>query len=289
MRRVCALLLLGVLSSGCFLRQAGKAVGDGFMDAVNAQGPTIAEGVVRGASEGLRKDVLSEETNQKLAGTVNTVSDAALAKVPELREQALGHATQAELRQMAELILATLEARSQRTSKTLMRDMGEGLRQEILNEATRVQLAALVEALGGAARGQTKLMRDDLLSEDTHKQVRVIVNEAMGAVVDGTERIRHQAHEELSFIQKNTAETLLVIAILSGLVIWWVYQQREKNRVLLNLLTQQLYQLSQARTGDAVFDRLKEQASEMGVERQFRQVMAQQGLLESQPAPAPKA
>lgn len=286
--RAWPLLLLPILLPGCALQQAGKALGDGLMQAVNENSESVGKGLVKGAGEGLNEDVLNDVTRGKLTDTVISVEDAALRQLPSARDDLLGDRTQQQMKQLVELMLASMEEHTRRTSHALMVDAGRGLREEILNDKTREQLNLLLVELGKTARGQTNQMRDEMLGESSQKQVKILVDGAMGAVVEGTDKIRRQAHDELSFVQKNTAETLLVIGGLAAAVVLMAWRQREKNKLLLNLMARQLQEMADTPALASTLERLQHQAEQMGVRNQLEDALLLQGMITSKRKPRRK-
>lgn len=285
MRRALFCALSAALFCSCF-QMIGKQLGDGLMQAVNDQAPSIGEGVVKGVGQGVRNDVLTDPTTEKLNKTVNdvvakavatavtTAGETAVTELPKVREQAIGEPTREQLRAMLEELMIVAEARARHTTRGVVRDA----RDEVLSTETEAKLNALLEQLSTTARAQSALMRDDLLGKTTNKQVQVIVEGAMGAVVDGTERIRRQAHEELSFVQRNTAETMLVIGAVAAAIVAFFWRQKEKNRLLLNLLTRQMFELTEESQRKALLDGIRQKAHALGVDAQLKDALAQEGI-----------
>jgi len=268
-----------VLLQGCAFQKMGKELGDGLMQAVNDQSESIGKNVLKGAGEGLREDVLNDATRGKLTDTVLQVESAAVSQLPAVRDELLGPRTEEQLKVLIETLLAAAEARARSTSKGLMVDVGNGLRRDILSAETEARLNQLILEVGNTTRGQTQQMRDDMLGESSQRQVKVMVESAMGAVVDGTDKIRRQAHDELSFVQKNTAETLLVVGGIAAVVMLVVWRQKEKNRLLLQLLARQLQDMADAPSYSATVERLQQQAELLGVKHQLEDALVLQGAV----------
>lgn len=282
-------LVVAVLLQGCALQQAGKSLGDGLLQAVNENSEAIGKNLVKGAGRGLNEDVLNDATRGNLTQTALSVEDAALGRLPAARDELLGGRTQEQTRQLLEQLLKAMDEQTKLTSRRLMADTGRGLREEILNDKTREQLNLLLVELGQTARGQTQQMRDDMLGESSQKQVKVLVDGAMGAVVEGTDKIRRQAHDELSFVQKNTAETLLVVGAVASIVVLVTWRQKEKNRLLLHLMARQLHQIGDAPALASTLERLQQQADQLGVRNQLEDALMLQGMITSKRDPKRKA
>jgi len=274
-------LLAVALCSGCALNKMGKDLGDGLMQAVNESSPSIGENLLKGAGEGLRKDVLNDATRGRITETVTAAGEAAIAQLPEARDKVLNDQTREQLQMMLEALLKQVDKQGRETSRGLLLEAGRGLREDVLNQKTRAELDTMLIELTNTARVQTNQMRDDMLGEATQKHVDVLVRGAMNAVVDGTERIRGQAHAELSFVQRNTAETLLVVGGLAGIVVLFMWRQKEKNRLLLQLLAKQLHDMADAPNYAASVERLQQQAEQMGVRNQLEDAMLLQGMISS--------
>jgi len=272
-------LLLMALGSGCALQKVGKDLGDGLMQAVNDNSATVGQNLLKGAGEGLRNDVLNDATRGRITATVTAAGEAVIAQIPDARDQVLNDKSREQLQLILEALLKSVDEQGRRTSRGLLVEAGRGLREDVLNQKTRAELNTLLIELTNTARVQTNQMRDDMLGEATQKHVDVLVRGAMNAVVDGTERIRTQAHAELSFVQRNTAETFLVVGGVSGVVMLVLWRQREKNRLLLQLLAKQLHDMADAPNYAASVERLEQRAEQMGVRNQLEDAMLLQGMI----------
>ncbi|MDQ3266103.1 MAG: hypothetical protein M3Y59_21020 [Myxococcota bacterium] len=128
--------------------------------------------------------------------------------------------------------------------------------------------------LSTTARSESVLLRDQLLSEATDRHVQVIAATAMKEVVNASEEIRLKAREELSFVQKNANETILLAAVAGSLIAFFIWRQKEKNRLLLNLLMAQIHTNS-ADKEEQILEGLQAQARQLGVTGLLRSVVGQ--------------
>jgi hypothetical protein len=272
---VCAAALAGCATVNP-LEQAGNDFGKGFLASMDKDAPKTVDALVKRVGDDIRTDVLTDETNEKLATTVSAIGAATAAQLPRLRDEALGKATEAELRKILVTLLAVMDAQSKRTVRGMMGEVGTGVERNVLSPGTERRLNEMLESLGATARDQSRLMRDDILSPDTDQQLRIIIATAMDEVVSASERIREKAHAELSFAQRN-ANISIVIACLVGAALAYVtWRQKEKNRVLLELLLAQVHAVSGDREQE-IHARVLEQAKHLGAHGQLRAMLARQG------------
>lgn len=244
--------------------QAGAEFGKGMTDQLNKDAPHTVENIFKSAGESIRGQVLTEETNAKLAEAVEAVGQSATQQLPAVREELVGKATEERLERILLRLLMTLEQRSPRTARGIMGGVADGIHDDVLDERTEQRLNELLKSLGSTARSETALLRDEVLSPQTDAQMRAIVATAMGEVVNASEEIRQKARAELTFWQKNANETLILVAVIGAIIAFFIWRQKEKNRILLNLLMSQVH----TTTGDKereIFGRLEEQANQLGV------------------------
>jgi hypothetical protein len=277
-------LCLGFALAGCATvspwEQAGAEFGKGMSTQLNKDAPPLVENVIKTAGDGLRKDILNPETNQKLAQAtaeaVSAAGDAANAKLPLVRETLTGKQSQEELQRLMLALMTVVESRGKRTARGVMDEVGAGIHDDVLSKQNEARLNEMLVSLGGTARGETARLRDEVLSQQTDKALRVIVATAMDEVVNASEEIRQKAHNELSFVQKNAAESIIAAGIVGALIAYAIWRQKEKNRILLNLLLAQVHNTSKDRE-EEIFGRLEQQAQQLGVLGPLKNALASVG------------
>ena len=285
-RRVAlALACAGLAFGGCAtvnpVEQAGNDFGKGFLTAMDKDAPKTVDTLMKKVGEDLRTTVLTDETNEKLATTVSVLGEATAAQLPKIRDEALGKATEAELRKILVTLMAVMDVQSRRTVRGVMGEVGTGVEGRVLSPETEKRLNEILISLGTTARDQSRLMRDDMLSPDTDKQLRVIVATAMDEVVAASERIREKAHAELSFVQRNANISIVIACAVGVILAYLTWRQKEKNRMLLQLLLAQVHATS-ADLETEIHTKLREQAQQLGVLGPLRAALAKQGKPEQE-------
>lgn len=277
MKRLCLVALW--MLSGCAtvspMEQAGAEFGKGLVSQIDKDGHVTIEALLKTAGDGLRDQVLTDATNQKLAQTVTVLGESTRQQLPAIREELIGAQTEAQLQRTVLALMTLLEARSRRLSRGVMDEVGAGLQEDVLNAATERRLNEMLVTLSTTARAESVLLRDQLLSEATDRHVKVIAATAMQEVVNASEEIRLKAREELSFVQKNANETILLAAVAGSLIAFFIWRQKEKNRLLLNLLMAQIHTNSGDKEAQ-ILDGLRAQAQQLGVTGLLRSVLGKE-------------
>ena len=275
----CATLALAGCATVNPVEQAGNDFGKGFLAAMDKDAPKTVDTLMKKVGEDLRTTVLTDETNEKLATmastTMTALGDATAAQLPKIRDEALGKATEAELRKLLVTLMAVMDAQSRQTVRGMMGEVGTGMEVRVLSPGTERRLNEILASLGTTARDQSRLMRDDMLSPDTDRQLRIIVATAMDEVVAASERIREKAHAELSFVQRNANISIVMAGAVGVILAYLTWRQKEKNRMLLQLLLAQVHATSEDLETE-IHAKLREQAKQLGVLGPLRAVLAKQ-------------
>lgn len=261
------------------LEQAGNDFGKGFLASMDKDAPKTVDALMKKLGDDIRTDVLTDETNEKLAtmasSTVSALGEATASQLPKIRDEALGKATEAELRRLLVTLMAVMNAQSRQAVRGMMGEVGTGVEVKVLSPGTEKRLNEILTSLGTTARDQSRLMRDDMLSPDTDKQLQVIVATAMDEVVAASERIREKAHAELSFVQRNANISIILVCLIGGILAYLAWRQKEKNRMLLELLLAQVHSASEE-LEQVIHEKVHEQARQIGVLRPLKAALAKQ-------------
>lgn len=275
-------LLVGAGCAGTFKdlgAELGQGLGKGLLTSVNADGPKAVTSLLTAAGEGVRTQVLTAETNKQLETAVTAAATAAVTaavgsareQVPGLREELIGKQTEAQLQATLGATLAALlkqlDAQAQLTSRGIIREASLGVEHDLMGLRNQERLNEILASLGKTAQDQTGQLKNQLLTGND-EQVRLIVGSAMKEVVNASEDIRLKAHQELSFVQKNALESVVLATVLGGAVIFLFWRQNQKNRMLLELVMSQLHAGSKEAEND-LLGKVGEKAVALGVERQL--------------------
>ncbi len=273
----------------------GQGLGKGLLNSVNADGPKTVNALVATAGKSVRTDLLNDATNAQLAAAADSAVTAAVkaagrgveAELPGVREQLVGKATEAQLQETLGALLKQLDAQTKLTSRGILREAGLGLENEVLSLKNQARLNEILVSLGKTAADQGELVRNRVLTGDD-EHVKMIVATAMKEVVVASEEIRVKAHEELSFVQRNATESIVFASVLGTVVIFLIWRQNQKNRLLLELVMSQL-QAGSKEERDAVLGQVGERAAALGVERQLFSLKSLEEVFRPKKKAPPKA
>lgn len=280
--------LLGalVLQAGCInFRQVGREMGEGMLDGisasmqdggtpvfhdmgreviegVNEKIPETSRGVMKGVGEGLRQDVLTDHTTERIVATVDAVGDRATARAAQL----------------VDLILAKMSARSEQLSRGFMRGVGEGLGKDVLVEENERKLGQLLGTLTGSAREQ-------LVGQKAREELVSIVKDVLGQATGAVDAERAKLQQDLTVAEGRFREALvgiLVVVLVAGAVgTFLIIQWRRQDR-LVQLLTLQIDRIPDEKARDELKHRIQDLASAGGLEPHLRAQLGKQGLLRQQ-------
>lgn len=272
---VSAVLVLGTGCAGTFKNignDLGAGLGKGLLAQVDTDGPKAVGSLLTAAGDGVRTQVLNDATKKEIAEVVttavNAAGDSAKEQLPQIREQILNAQTNEELRKMLEALLKQLDRQAQLTSRGIIREASYGVEHDLMSMRNQERLNEILASLGRTATDQTTVMKNQLLTGND-EQVKVIVGAAMKEVVNASEEIRQKAHNELSFVQKNATESIVLALGLASIVVGYLWRESARNRRLLEVMMARVQQ-GGAGTGEAqVMQKIEEDAKVMGLERQL--------------------
>jgi hypothetical protein len=267
----------------------GTGLGKGILTQLDTQGPKTVNKLVATAGTTVRSDVLNDATNAQLATAAQTAVNAAVtaagkgveAELPGIREGLVGKQTEAQLQETLTALLKTLDRQAQLTSRDVLRQAGIGLENDVMSLKNQARLNEILTSLGKTAADQGEIVRNRLLTGDD-EHVKMIVATAMKEVVVASEEIRMKAHQELSFVQRNATESIIFASVVGTVVIFLIWRQNQKNRILLELVMSQLKAGPEAE-GNALLGKVEEKAAALGIERQLFSLKALQDRFRPKP------
>ena len=298
------LLTTTILGFGCgMFNDMGSRMGAGL----NEQTDSIGYNLVSGLSSGLADSINQEKIKKLVSSLVTEMAaslDSNLATIDadtlvdkffrSLKENLSDPAFRDSLSGLARSLLASAgEAGNQEVSKIIdslflqldseatSRLIGR-LREELIGTETSEALQRLLqESIANALTDSSAaIIRDRLLGPRTNEAIRAIVDSAMVTIVNRMNNdINPSLQSNVSFIQKNAKELLIIVGVIALGIIGFVWYQRRKYIRISSLMSAQIFEMPNQQSYDELTLRIKENAVATGLEPTLRKILAENGLL----------
>lgn len=290
--------------SGCgMFNDMGSRVGAGLYE----QTDSIGYGLVSGLSTGLADSVNQEKVKKLVNSLVREMAaslDSSLTTIEvervadrlfrSLQDNLSDPAFRDSLSTLAGTILtAAGEAGNQQAGKIIdslfmqldseatSRLMGR-LREELIGAETSAAVQRLLqESIASAITDSSAaLIRERLLGPRTNEAIRAIVDSAMVAIVNRMNNdLNPSLQANISFIQKNARELLIILGLAALGIVAFVWYQRRKYLRISSLISAQIFAMPNQQSYDELTLRIKQNAVESGLEPTLRKILADNGLL----------
>jgi len=260
-----AIVLLAGLLAGCSFGEWGRDFGTGTIEGLGSKADSLGARVVAGAADTLT----AAGTRRRLDSLINDLGLALSRQAGNARDTLLGAYTRG-------LILALKDSLLGAGSRKEV----AALRNELLGAGTEQQLSRLRDALvGDTTLLRAAALRNDLLGPATGAAVQALVDSAMSSLI---RRYRNdlapELQSELSFLQRNAAGLIGLVAALALAVIAFVWWQKRKYRELVALLANSIHEIPDQKSYDDLTRSVQRRAQERGYEPLLRKTLAAQGL-----------
>jgi len=262
-------VLVASLLTGCAFEEWGSDLGSGLASGVNKKADSLAYKII-----GTAVDTLTRTgSREKLRALADELGNELVRDVAASRDTLLGVYTREWIARLRRDMLG----------EGTRREVG-ALRDELLGARTNVLVAALRNSLlGDSTRTQAGALRDSLLGPATRSAVQVLVDSAMSSFARRfRQNVVPELNTQLSFIQRNASELVLLVAALAIGIIAFVWWQKRRYRQLLALLACQIHEIPDQEAYDNLTRGVQKKAEETGYEPLLRKVLAEQGVLESE-------
>jgi len=289
-KKIKYLFILIILIPGCASFQGiGDDLGEGLMEQLKNNADTIGFELMKGVRESftnpdsqkrlsllidslisrlgyntnvqaqaLRDSLLNEYVNIWIRGVIDdAIGDVTKRKLGALRDELLGDRTLISLMNIRNELIGY-------RTRELLKSVVAQFRDELLSDTTSKRLAGL---------------RNTLVGPETNMAISAIVDSAMVSLTRRYKSDLKPAFEDLSFLQKNVVWILIVIGIIVLVIIWFVWQQKQKYLKLTRLLTTQIYDIPQKDFKESLKEKIRKNALQIGVEADLREELSAQGIL----------
>lgn len=261
-----------ISAAGCFsFKDAGHDLGKGLGNSLKPDADTMGYNAVKGMRESLTNKesqrqlkelidslvtVLGKNTNKQITGIRDSIFNEKITNW--LRNDLLGNSTAARLVYLRNSVLDS-------ELKKYFKDLTKGLVAGILNDSSLVRI--------GAAR-------DTLIGSRSNQLIKAIVDSAMISISSNINtRINPLLRENLSFVEKNAAWLIILIAFFALLIVWFVWKQKEKYLGITKMLTYQISELPDKNLKENLKGDISRNAKTIGIEDELRKLLDKYGLL----------
>lgn len=283
---ITATILLALLATGCRFERIGNDLSAGVSKNTEAIGKNLFTGVAKGLSDSAFRssmytlvDSVTLTAGSGVNRSVKQLMDTLLSeKWIDFTRSLVEEATGQRLRNNIALLRTRLLGPE--TNAQVQALLANAM-STVFNDGLPLRLAALRDELTGPAMLQNvAALRDNLLGPATNNAIRAIVDSAMMAVAFRMKNdINPSLQDNLSFIQRNATSLLVVVGIIALVIIIVIWRLKEKYAKTTTVLASQINAIPDSRTYDELTSRIKDRATETGVEPTLRKVLKNNGLL----------
>ena len=124
------------------------------------------------------------------------------------------------------------------------------------------------------------MLKDTLLGEQTNNRIKAIIDSAADALIYKINTgLSPAIKENLSFLERNATWLFILIGIITLVIIWFVWNQKEKYLKMTKLLTYQISEVPEKQVKENIKDSISRNAKLVGMEDELRELLDKQGLL----------
>lgn len=267
---VCSLML--ILLQGCSsFKGWGSDFGEGLLDEAKTSVDTVGFELVKGLRESLTSDEskqkltelidslithLGESSNKQLTGIRDSVLNDYITTW--LQDELLGDKTSDRLVQLRNSIFGPY-------LKDYINDITYNLGTNIFNDSTLARIGAI---------------RDTLLGNQSNEYLRAIVDSALITIAFRLDKdINPLLRDNLSFVEKNATWLLILVGIITLVIIWFVWKQKEKYLQMTKMLTYQISEVPDKILKEDLKNSISKNAKTIGLEDELRTLLDKYGLL----------
>lgn len=270
-------ILLSLMGCSAF-----EKVGSNLTKGASSQSKGLGDSLVRGAAQGLEyalRDSLDPKLNALVSSLVMNLDQQIDSLSRNTQRRVVGIRDSLFNQQLRTYLVGLRNDLIGVETKAQLMSLLDGLQVKLRDEKTRQYLQVLTADLLGTARTQSALLRNDLLGPQTQTAVAAIVDSAMSTLIRRYNNDLSPAlNDNIGFIKKNAERLLIGIAILTVLIIAFVWYQRQKYARLLQLITHQIYETPDQQAYDDLTNRIKRNAQEKSLEPTLQEILKTQGI-----------
>jgi hypothetical protein len=284
-----------LLLNGCVnFRGIGEDLGEGVLGdldkRIDSLSYRLGYNLMNGIADGIGKPRSQNRLQELLDSLIIRIGYTTNEQARKLRDSLLGDYTRRWIQDVRDDIIGD----ASRQSLGRLRDelLGDktfryifNMRNEALGYNTRELTRGIISAmrdelLNDSTNKKSGRLRDELLGEKTNLAVRTIVDSAMISLVARYRSdLKPELESNLNFIQRNVTWILILIGIIVIVIVWFVWQQRQKYLRMSKMLTYQISEVKQPEVKESLKENISDNAKMIGIEDELRKLLEKQGIL----------
>ena len=261
-----------ISAAGCFsFKDAGHDLGEGLGNSLKSDADTVGHKLVKG----MRESLTDEESQRKLKGLIDSLVTAlgknANAQVTGIRDSIFNEKITNWLRN---------DLLGDSTAARLVKLRNSVLDSELKKYAKSLTAGLVTGMLSDSAMTRIAAVRDTLLGDRSNKLIKAVVDSAMISLASNIDtRINPLLRENMSFLEKNAAWLLILLAALAIIIIGFVWKQKQKYLGLTKILTYKISELPDKDVKESLKNAISGNAKTIGMEGELRKFLDGVGLL----------
>lgn len=268
---LCIFLFMIFLNGCSVFKSGGENLGDGLMSSVKSNVDTVGFEAVKGFRESLTSDESRERIDQFLDSLVNNFGSNTNRQLIGIRDSLLNDYITLWLQdellgtRTSERLVSIRNSFFDSYLQEYLTGITSGLGNNILNDSTLLRISAL---------------RDTILGNGSNRLISAIVDTAMITLASRIDSdINPLLKENLTFIEKNATWILILIGIITLVIIWFVWQKKEKYLKMTKVLSYQISEVKDENMKENLKNNISKNAKTIGLEDDLRVFLDKQGLL----------
>jgi len=280
----CYLILLiyacAFFLNACSFEKIGSNLGKGISGTTDSIG--------RGLIAGMREELANPETREKLSKLLDSIlvsfTDTLGVKANTLEDSVLNP----KILVWADSLVEVLTGRHLQMNMANVQAALVGKTKADVLQMKGALNQLLSEVLSDTTRGKLGLIRDELLGPKTNAALTKIIDTAVAHIVDSSmirisqglrNDINPQIKRDVSFVEKYAAWLLVTIGAIAAGIILLVWRSRQRYLRMLTITTKHIYDIPDQQVYDIVTSRIKQDTVATGLEPDFRNLLARNGLI----------
>jgi len=267
---ICSLTILFLLYSCSALKNAGNDLGSGAINGLQSGADSLGSQLINGITGSLTADSSRIKLQKFIDSIVTQAGSSTNNQLLRIRDSVIDDYinlwVQNVVRSASQSLDSNLlDAKTTARLKRAIKDLVSIIGPDLLNDSTLYRVS---------------MLRDTLLGEQTNNKIKAIIDSAAAAIINKINTgLSPALKENLSFLEKNAAWLIILVGIIALVIIWFVWNQKEKYLKITKLLTYQISEVPDNSTKEKIKNNISQNAKLVGMEDELRGLLDKQGLL----------